>query len=364
MRVLGIETSCDETAAAVVEDGRCVLSNIVASQLALHQKYGGVVPELAARHHIERIHPVLEEALAVADVGWEEVDAVAVTRGPGLVVALLVGLQAAKGVALARGIPLVGVHHLAGHVSALYLEAAMQEPDGIGGPESPPLPFVALVVSGGHTHLYRVEDPFSFRCLGATRDDAAGEAYDKVARLLGLGYPGGPILDALAAEVEGEPSIQFPRPILDDGGLDFSFSGLKTAVLYHLMDLGLYTNDPALPPLERARGIGEDLRRQIAHAFQAAVVEVLTEKALRAVRQEGCRALAVVGGVAANQGLRTRLRRRSVEEGVGLYVPAVPFCTDNAAMIASAGYFLLKAGRQTETQALRLDADAGWELSS
>jgi N6-L-threonylcarbamoyladenine synthase len=234
----------------------------------------------------------------------------------------------------------------------------------MGGPGVPPLPFVSLVVSGGHTHLYRVEGLFSFRCLGATLDDAAGEAYDKVAKMLGLGYPGGPILDALAGEAEGEPSIQFPRPLLDDGGLNFSFSGLKTAVLYFLMDHGLYLADPAVPPLERARGIGGDLLRQIACAFQAAVAEVLTEKALRAVRREGCQALAVVGGVAAHRGLRARLRTRSAEEGVALYVPAPSFCTDNAAMIAAAGYFLLKAGRGGGPEALRLDADAAWELQS
>ncbi len=373
MRVLGIETSCDETAAAVVADGCRVLSTVVASQMELHARYGGVVPELAARRHVECIHPMVEEAVSRAG-GWETIEGVAVTRGPGLLVALLVGLQAAKGIALARGLPLTGVHHLAGHVASLFLEGATMEPEGLGGPEPPASPFVALVVSGGHTHLYRVEGNGvegcrKFRLLGATRDDAAGEAYDKVAKILGLGYPGGPVVDALAREagsVEPGPETgpRLPRPMLDDPSLDFSFSGLKTALLYYLQALGLYEDDPTIAPQERARRVPPELLRRICREFQDAVAEVLVEKAFRAVRLERVQDVAVIGGVAANEGLREALVRRGAAEGIRVHVPALAYCTDNAAMIAAAGDWSLRQGEGSLEDALRLDADAGWELAS
>ncbi|MFQ5912261.1 MAG: tRNA (adenosine(37)-N6)-threonylcarbamoyltransferase complex transferase subunit TsaD [Nitrospinota bacterium] len=367
MRVLGIETSCDETAAAVVRDGRSVLSKVVATQEDLHARFGGVVPELAARRHMERLHPVVEEAVSRAG-GWEAVEGVAVTRGPGLLVALLVGLQAAKGIALALGLPLTGVHHLAGHVASVFIDGATGEPDGLGGPDPPAFPFVALVASGGHTHLYRVETYGKFRLLGATRDDAAGEAYDKVAKILGLGYPGGPRVDALAREAgpvgpgSGD-GPKFPRPMLDDPSLDFSFSGLKTAVLYYLQGLGLYEDDPRIAPQERARRVPPGLLRRICREFQEAAVEVLVEKGFRAASGEGVENLVVVGGVAANEGLRDALVRRGDAEGIRVHIPARAYCTDNAAMIAAAGFWSLQGEEPPLEEALRLDADPGWELA-
>jgi N6-L-threonylcarbamoyladenine synthase len=373
VRILGIETSCDETAAAVVEDGRHVHSHVVASQVELHARFGGVVPELAARRHLELIHPVVEEAVSGAG-GWDLVEGVAVTRGPGLLVALLVGLQAAKGIALARGLPLAGVHHLAGHVASLFIEGATVAPKGLGGPEPPRFPFVALVVSGGHTHLYAVEGEGrqpngKFRLLGATRDDAVGEAYDKVAKILGLGYPGGPLVDALAQEAAAgqsgqEQDPQFPRPMLDDPGLDFSFSGLKTAVLYHLQNLGLYEDNPKVSPVERAREIPPETLQRICRAFQDAAVQVLVEKVFRAAEMEGVNDVAIVGGVAANRGLREAVLGRASAEGIRVHVPSPTYCTDNAAMIAAAGYPLLRAGGPPLEEAVRLDVDPGWELAS
>jgi len=370
MRVLGIETSCDETAAAVVEGGRTVCSTVVASQADLHAPYGGVVPELAARRHIERIHPVVDEAVSRAG-GWEAVEGVAVTRGPGLLVALLVGLQAAKGIALARRLPLTGVHHLAGHVASVFIEGATREPDGLGGPVPPRFPFVALVVSGGHTHLYRVDESEKFRLLGATRDDAAGEAYDKVAKILGLGYPGGPVVDKLArahgpVDGAGDGTPRFPRPMLNDPSFDFSFSGLKTAVLYDLKGRGLYDDDPGLSPRERAREIPPELLGRICRAFQDAAVEVLVAKTFRAAGREGVDDVAVVGGVAANGGLREAMVRRGREEGVRVHIPAPAYCTDNAAMIAAAGHSALQAGGGGPPleEALAMEAQAGWELAS
>lgn len=373
MRVLGIETSCDETAAAVVEDGNHVLSKVVAVQFDVHAPFGGVVPELAARSHVERIHPTVQEAVSQAG-GWDSIDGVAVTRGPGLLVALLVGLQAAKGIALARTLPLVGVHHLAGHVASVFIEGATLPPDGLGGGRPPDFPFVAMVVSGGHTHLYRVDggngrEAMRYRLLGATRDDAAGEAYDKVASLLGLGFPGGPRIDLLATEGEagpddGYPALRFPRPMLDDPSLDFSFSGLKTAVMLHLKSIGAYDDDPAKSPLERAREMPPAKLRRICREFQQAVVDVVTEKAFRAVHQEGVRDLAVVGGVAANGSLRNALIQRGEPEGIRTHVPALEYCTDNAAMIAAAGYPILREGGLSLKDALSMDADPGWELDS
>lgn len=316
--ILALETSCDETSASVVRDGTEVQSNVIASQIDLHQRYGGVVPEVASRAHMEALSGVLQAALDEAEVGWGDLDAVATTFGPGLQGALLVGLMAAKGVAWARGLPLIGVHHLAAHIWA----NKMAHPDL-------PLPFLCLLVSGGHTSLVRVDGPEEFRTLGETRDDAAGEAYDKTARLLGLGYPGGPAIDRLA--LEGNPrAYDFPRAWLQDS-LDFSFSGLKTAVVRML---------------ERSQTAGIPV--QVADAcasFQRAVADVLVGKTMAAAEAEGITAVAVAGGVAANRELRDRLQTEAGKRGLRFVAPPMSLCTDNAAMIAGLGYELYLRGR-------------------
>ncbi|MBI5379928.1 MAG: tRNA (adenosine(37)-N6)-threonylcarbamoyltransferase complex transferase subunit TsaD [Nitrospirae bacterium] len=322
MLILGIETSCDETAAAVVRDGREVLSNVVATQFHVHERYGGVVPELACRFHIERLLPTVREALRTAGVGLREVDGIAVTQGPGLIGALLVGVSFAKAVAQACRIPLVGVHHLEAHLSALLLEEGAL-----------PYPFVALLVSGGHTHLFFAEGLGRYRLLGQTRDDAVGEAFDKVAKILGLGYPGGPIIDRLAQE--GDPTaISFPRPFLEPESLDFSFSGLKTAVLYYVSG--------------QRSAVSRQLS-DIAASFQAAVVEVLVEKLSRAVRLTGVREVVVAGGVAANTSLRKGLVGMAEREGWRLHIPPISLCTDNGAMVAALGHAYFQGGRAAPT---------------
>ncbi|MCA9676797.1 MAG: tRNA (adenosine(37)-N6)-threonylcarbamoyltransferase complex transferase subunit TsaD [Kofleriaceae bacterium] len=318
MRVLGLESSCDETAAAIVDDGRLVRADVVASQHEVHAAYGGVVPELASRAHVVNVVPVLRTALARADVSLDDVDAIAVTRGPGLVGALLVALQAAKAIAWARGLPLIGVHHLVGHLSAIYLED-----------DPPPMPHLALIVSGGHTSLVRVDDHGVVLELGATRDDAAGEAFDKGAKLLGLGYPGGRVVDELARD--GDPrAIAFPRPMVArDTRDDFSFSGLKTALLHHV----------------RAHGVPEGAAlADVCASYQAAIVEVLVRKTRRAARREALGHVQVCGGVAANSALRAALRAAGDEDGFRVHIPPPARCTDNAAMIAAAGYQLLRRG--------------------
>lgn len=317
MRVLGIESSCDDTAAALVEDGRRVLSSVVSSQAEIHRRYGGVVPELASRRHIEAIVPVVREALAQAGAGISQVDAVAVTRGPGLVGSLLVGFSFAKAFAAAAGLPWVGVNHLEGHVHALFLD----EP-------APDFPFVALVASGGHTGLYHVRSHTHMELLGQTRDDAAGEAFDKVAKMLGLGYPGGAVIDKLAVEGDRR-AVRFPRPALDQPGFDFSFSGLKTAVAAHVGACGA---------LDR-KGAAD-----IVASFQEAVVEVLVARLLAAAERLRCPSAALVGGVAANRRLREALRQAADRRGVALFVPPSVYCGDNAAMVAAAGYHLIRAG--------------------
>ncbi|MBX6351168.1 MAG: tRNA (adenosine(37)-N6)-threonylcarbamoyltransferase complex transferase subunit TsaD [Clostridia bacterium] len=342
--VLGLETSCDETAAALVgEDGR-VAASVVASQAALHSRYGGVVPELAARRHAELLVPVVRAAFDEAGSGWADVAAIAVTRGPGLVGALLVGVAAAKAMAYARGLPLVGVNHLAGHVMA----ALLGPPEGERA--QPAWPAVALVVSGSHTDLLRIaadpDDPSrpgELRRLGATRDDAAGEAFDKVARLLGLGYPGGPAIER-AAEEAGPKRAGFalPRPMRREG-YDFSFSGLKTAVALLWEEAG-----------RTAAGRGERLRRELAREFQEAVVDVLVEKTMRAADEEGARSVVLSGGVARNGRLRARLAEACAARGLPLAVPPPRYCTDNAAMIALAAHLALARGRR---DSLDLDAD-------
>ncbi|MEM1417773.1 MAG: tRNA (adenosine(37)-N6)-threonylcarbamoyltransferase complex transferase subunit TsaD [Myxococcota bacterium] len=323
-RVLGIETSCDETAAAVVSAEGAVFADVVASQIAEHAPYGGVVPELASRAHLRAIVPVVEEALAAVG-GAERIEGIAVTQGPGLSGALLVGLQTAKALALRLGLPLVGVNHLDGHL----LAPRLREPGGAA--EGPAFPYVALLASGGHTALYRVDGPTQMALLGQTRDDAAGEAFDKAAKLLGLGYPGGPVVDRLAAAGDAK-AIRFPRTTLGKGSLDFSFSGLKTAVARHLEREG--------------RPEGEAGLADVCASFQAAVVDVLAKKLSDAALAEGVDTLVLTGGVAANRGLRARARELAASRGQTLHVPPVKRCTDNAAMIAYAGALRLAAGER------------------
>jgi len=315
--ILGLETSCDETSVAVVEDGRRVRSSVVASQADLHGRYGGVVPELASRRHLEALLPTLDRALAEAGTRPSDLDALAVTTGPGLAGALVVGLAAASSLALAWGKPLVPVNHLEAHAYAAFLDSTLE----------PPL--VVLIVSGGHTGLAELTEHVRFRPLGETRDDAAGEAFDKVARHLGLGYPGGPVIDRLAET--GDPgAFHFARALLGPASLDFSFSGLKTAVLYLARD---------------AAQRGETLRlADVAASFQAAVVDVLVEKTFRALALTGRKSLAVTGGVAANGGLRRAMADRAEVAGVAVHIPAAKYCTDNAAMVAGLAHFLWASG--------------------
>ena len=330
--ILGIETSCDETAASVLAADGAVLSNIIASQHAVHQRFGGVVPELASRAHIESIEGVSAEAMQQAGLAWTDLTGLAVTQGPGLAGALLVGVNYAKALAYALNIPVVGVSHLEGHIASAWL----QDP-------AFPLPCVVLVVSGGHTHLYYKEPSGRCRLLGSTRDDAAGEAFDKGAQLLGLEYPGGPAIDRLARH--GNPdTIAFPRSYLKNGSLDFSFSGLKTALLYTLQ---------AVHEQSRAAQAAD-----FAAGYQEAIVAVLVDKAFAAVRSSGARALAVVGGVSANSRLRALLQQRATSESLPLSLPPLTYCTDNAAMIAAAGRQALRAGLRAP-----LDIDANASLS-
>jgi N6-L-threonylcarbamoyladenine synthase len=331
--ILGIETSCDETAASVLAADGDVLSNIITSQHAVHQRFGGVVPELASRAHIESIEVVSSEALQQAGLTWTDLAGIAVTQGPGLAGALLVGVNYAKALAYALNIPVVGVSHLEGHIASAWL----QDP-------AFPLPCVVLVVSGGHTHLYFKEASAHCRLLGSTRDDAAGEAFDKGAQLLGLEYPGGPAIDRLARQGNPE-TIVFPRSYLKDGSLNFSFSGLKTALLYRLQSM----------PEKSWAAQAADL----AAGYQEAIVAVLVQKSFAAVRASGARALAVVGGVSANSRLRALLQQRAISESLPLSLPPLAYCTDNAAMIAAAGRQALRAGLRAS-----LDIDAQASLTS
>lgn len=332
MLLLCIESSCDETSAAVVRDGRHALSNVIASQIEVHARYGGVVPELASRKHVEAITPVIETALARAGVELAQIEGVVVTRGPGLVGALLVGLSTAKALAFARRIPLVGVHHMEGHILAPLLEQELL------------FPYLALAVSGGHTHLYRVDGVGRYRTLGRTLDDASGEAFDKVAKLLGLPYPGGVVIDRLAAK--GNPAaIAFPRPLLQQDNCDFSFSGIKTAVLNYVQ--------------KQAAPLTGSHLEDLAASFQAAVVEVLCRKTLRAARAEGLVRVVVAGGVACNSGLRAGMGEMAAAEGLHAVFPSAGLCGDNAAMLGVAGDWYLSHGHQAP---LDLNALAGWPL--
>ena len=325
--ILAIESSCDETAASVVKNGRTILSNVISSQIALHTLYGGVVPEIASRKHIEKINQVVEEALTEADVTLEDLDAVGVTYGPGLVGALLVGVAEAKAISYAKKLPLKGVHHIEGHVSANYIEHPDLKP-----------PFMCLIVSGGHTHLVIVKDYGEFEILGRTRDDAAGEAFDKVARAIGLGYPGGPKIDKVSKEGNPE-AIAFPRAHVEDAPYDFSFSGLKSAVLNYINGCQM-------------KGI-EYNQADIAASFQKAVTDVLVANAMHAVEEFHVDKLAIAGGVASNSALRAAMKEACEKRGVEFYYPSPIFCTDNAAMIGVAAYYEYINGTRS-----------GWDLNA
>jgi tRNA N6-adenosine threonylcarbamoyltransferase len=324
VKILALETSCDETAAAVVEDGRRVLSSVVSTQTAIHAPYGGVVPELASRHHIESLCPVVEQAMADAGLVFSDLDAVAVTQGPGLVGSLLVGVQAAKAIALVHSKPLVPVHHLAGHIQAPFLD-----PGGVR------LPALALVVSGGHTSLFLVPEEGRYELLGRTRDDAAGEAFDKVAKLLGLGYPGGPVIDCLARGAD-ESAVEFKVARIKDGRRDFSFSGIKTAVLYHVRREGI-------PPVADAAHVPDEIRDLLA-SFQRAVVEALVRGLVRGAEEHHPASLVITGGVAANSRLREEAARAGERLGLPVFIPPLALSTDNAAMIGAAAYVNFRRG--------------------
>jgi N6-L-threonylcarbamoyladenine synthase len=322
MLTLAIETSCDETSCGVVRDGREVLSNIISSQIEIHREYGGVVPEIASRKHIEGIDVIVQEALDKAQVGFEDIDFISVTQGPGLVGALLVGLSTAKAMAYGLDIPIVGVNHIEGHICANYIEHKDLKP-----------PFTCLIVSGGHSYLIDVLDYSSYRLYGRTRDDAAGEAFDKVARALGLPYPGGPYIDRLALDGDGS-AIDFPRVFLEDKSYDFSFSGLKTAVLNYLNQM---------------KQKGEQvIVVDVAASFQQAVLEVMVEKSFRLAKETGRDKIVIAGGVAANKGLRDMMENRGKKENVDIFYPSIQLCTDNAAMIGSAGYYNFINGKVSD----------------
>ncbi|HEY3451360.1 MAG TPA: tRNA (adenosine(37)-N6)-threonylcarbamoyltransferase complex transferase subunit TsaD [Myxococcales bacterium] len=334
MLVLGIETSCDETAASVVRDGRVALSDVVSSQIEIHKRWGGVVPELASRNHVVQVMPVVDEALSRAGVKLADLDAISVTTGPGLIGALLVGLQAAKALAWACGKPLIGVNHLEGHLSAIRLI-----------PEAPEPPFLGLVVSGGHTSLYAVRSFANYELLGSTRDDAAGEAYDKVAKMLGLPYPGGVQIDKLAQQGD-KKAVRFPRAHIKGSELDFSFSGLKTSVLTHLQ--------------KHPSPQGQELS-DLCASFQEAVADPLTKKAVKAAKHYGLDQMVLCGGVAANSRLRALATERAHDAGLKIFLPPPRLCTDNGAMIAVAGTHAFARGERAD---LTLNADPAWRLGA
>jgi len=334
MLILGIETSCDETAAALVKDGREILSNIVSSQVNIHAKYGGVVPELACRNHLINIPTVIHQAMEEANLSMNDLDGVAVTVGPGLIGALLIGVNIAKGLAYSLRKPLIPVNHLEGHLLSIFLEK-----------NAPDFPFVALIISGGHTDLYYVEDFGAYRVLGRTRDDAVGESFDKVARMLGLDYPGGPVLEKLAKK--GTPGIiNFPRPMLAKGNLDFSFSGLKTSVRSFLSNNGVKIT-----------------KADVAAEFQQATLDVLSFKAFHALEYFKCGSLVVAGGVASNNFLRENLIKTAQEKNINIYIPGHNLCTDNGAIIACAGYFRYIKNNNPEKYQNFLDLDASGNLA-
>ena len=318
MIVLGIESSCDETAAAVVKDGKKILSNVVSSQIDFHKKYGGVVPEIASRSHVESIVTVIKEALEEAELTLDEIEGISVTQGPGLVGSLVIGISIAKSIAYVKKLPLIGINHLEGHLHAIFLEEANLE-----------FPFIGLVVSGGHTNLYQVKAMGNYKFLGQTRDDAAGEAFDKVAKLLGLGYPGGVIIDKMAKEGDAT-AIKFPRAIIAKDSFDFSFSGIKTAVLYYVKRQETEINGGHI--------------KDIVASFQEAVVDVLVTKVLQAAKKYKADKVVLAGGVAANTRLREKMVAQATVEDIRVFIPSPHLCTDNAAMIAAAGDYYLRKG--------------------
>lgn len=322
MLTLAIETSCDETSVAVIKDGREVLSNIISSQIDIHRKFGGVVPEIASRKHIESINPIIQEAMDKANIGFKDIDLIGVTQGPGLVGALLIGISTAKSLAYGLDIPIIGVNHIEGHVCANYIEHKDLEP-----------PFTCLIVSGGHTYLVQANSYTDYELIGRTRDDAAGEAFDKVARALGLPYPGGPVIDKLSTTGNKE-AIEFPRVMLEPKSYDFSFSGLKTAVLNYLN--------------QREQKGEEIVIEDVAASFQQAVLDVLVDKSFRLAKERKSKKIVIAGGVAANQGLRTMMEERGKKEGIEIFYPSRILCTDNAAMIGAAAYFNYKEGKKSD----------------
>lgn len=333
--IMGIETSCDETAAAIVEDGKNIISNVVASQISIHQKYGGVVPEIASRKHMEYIIPVIDKALEESEKKITDLSAIAVTYGPGLIGSLLVGLSVAKAMAYAQNIPLIGINHLEAHIYANFLEHTEIKP-----------PFICLIVSGGHTSLVYMRNFGEYKLLGQTKDDAAGEVFDKIAKVLDLGYPGGPITEKLAKK--GDPSsIKFPRPILNDKSYDFSFSGLKTAVIYYIKELK-----------EENKNIPVS---DILASFQQAVIDVLVKKTIKAALKFKAKQIILAGGVAANNSLRREIKEKADLLNIKVFYPSIFLCTDNAAMVASAGYYKFKENKKSS---LNLDAVSRLPLES
>lgn len=319
---MGIETSCDDSSVAILKNDREILVDLISSQIDIHKLFGGVVPEIASRKHLEAINPLIEEALKRAGLSYGDLDLIAVTKGPGLIGSLLVGISAAKALSLATGAPLIGTNHMEGHICANYLSNLDLEP-----------PFISLVVSGGHTYLCRVEDYHTYEVVGKTRDDAAGESFDKVARSIGLGYPGGPKIDKLSKEGDGR-AIDFPRALLEKDSYDFSFSGLKTSVLNYI---------------NNKNQKGEEINKaDLAASFQEAVIDVLAEKSMRLLEETGYKSFAISGGVAANSGLRERMAKECEKRGISFYYPSIEYCTDNAAMIAMAGHLSYLAGERSD----------------
>jgi len=317
MKILGIESSCDETAAAIVQDGSTILSSVVSSQIDVHHKYGGVVPELASRMHVEAITSVVDQAIINADIHLQDIDGVAATRGPGLIGALLVGFSFAKSFAFARHLPFAGVNHLEAHIYSLFLMD-----------KKPAFPFIALVVSGGHTNIYHVTSYDNFELMGQTRDDAAGEAFDKVAKVLGLGYPGGPIIENIA-KTKDPNTILFPRTMLEKGSFDFSFSGLKSSVARYIHDNKITT---------------EDEKAQVAASFQAAVIDVLSQKLINAAQYKRCTCIGIAGGVSANKTFVNHLSEKAKARQISIFAPPMALCGDNAAMIAARGHTMIQQG--------------------
>ncbi len=373
MIVLGIETSCDETASSVVHFGEEksapeILSNVINSQSKLHSRYGGVVPDLASRAHVEVIQPVILESLNQANVLLDNIDLVAVTRGPGLSVSLLVGVSIAKAIAWSKGLPLVGVNHLEGHICSLFLEPKEKNDTFQSNQKSdfPPFPHLSLIVSGGHSDFYKVEEKGRIFHLGGTLDDSIGEVFDKISVAMGIGYPGGPVIDRLYREFiekKQNTTIVFPRPYLKDRFYSLSFSGLKTAVLSHLKELGLYDYTSKIPPWERKVEIPDEISREIAASFQEAAIDVLVTKSKMILERENLKTITICGGVAANSLLREKFQDMESRHGISVFFPSIRLCMDNAAMIACAGgYKFLREKQENFLEFSTMDVDPRWQI--